>query len=350
MVRRDKTVAVLVVVLAATTGCDGVIGAGPAGPRGSAPPGTSPDGNACPPPPGSDSRTERVRLALAPVCAGCHNEGDNGYFASLTAFESLLVRDERLVRPGDPDASELVLLLEGRRTGSSLTQMPISGDSFGVMAERGETAISMDEIRDWIRELERPALDPRPLASAPTVQRIGATHVELGLRDLLGLTHEDFFEPASSHGVEEAIARSEDHFYLRSPDRVPTIWNSVSRYLTLGGGSAMLGKPEDRTVSTSFVQTLLPVAQAWCGMAVRKPDNRALFDVAAPTTGTADLALVRAQIADWYLLFLATVPRDEDIDEVVAEVFTPLEAESGPTVAWIGTCSHFVRHPLFVFY
>lgn len=112
----------------------------------------------------------------------------------------------------------------------------------------------------------------------------------------------------------------------------------------------MLGKPEDRTVSTSFVQTLLPVAQAWCGMAVRKPDNRALFDVAAPTTGTADLELVRAQIADWYLLFLATVPRDEDIDEVVAEVFTPLEAESGPTVAWIGTCSHFVRHPLFVFY
>jgi hypothetical protein len=335
----------------AAAGCDGEVGGYPAGPRRTGLPiDRGPVDPGCPPPPGSDSRTEQVRVGLAPVCAGCHSESEKGYFASLTAFESLLVRDARLVRPGDPDASELVLLLEGRRTGASLSQMPISGDAFAVMAERGETDITMAEIRDWIAQLETPDVDTRPLASAPTVQRISAMHIEFGLRELLGLTHEDFYAVAHSHGVPEAMGRSEDHFYVRSPDRAPSTWGTVSRYLALGGGAAMVSKQEERSVSTSFVQTLVPIAQAWCGMAVRKSGNTALFDVATPATGITDRATVREQIADWHLLFLATLPSDAEVDEIVETVFAPLESGADTTTAWIGTCSHFVRHPLFVFY
>jgi hypothetical protein len=330
--------------------CEGVLGA-PAGPLGRDPIAPGPGvGPRCPPPPGSDSATERVRLGLAPTCAGCHSEGDNGYFASLTAFESLLVRDARLVRPGQPEESDLVLLLEGRRTGSSLTQMPISGDPFAAMAARGETDISMDEIRAWITDLEAPGADPRPLATARTVQRIGAVHVEHGLRELLGLTHEDFFTVASSYGVPEAMGRSEDDFYVRSPDRTPATWGTVSRFLMLGGGSAIASKQEERAVTTSFVQTLVPIAQSWCGIAVRKIGNAALFDVATPETGIADRAAVRAQIADWHLLFRAQRATDAEVDDIVDTVFAPIEAEAGPSTAWIGTCSHFIRHPLFVFY
>jgi hypothetical protein len=46
--------------------------------------------------------TDQVRLALAPWCAGCHLSGDTGFFASSEAFESLLVRNVRFVRPGQP--------------------------------------------------------------------------------------------------------------------------------------------------------------------------------------------------------------------------------------------------------
>ena len=86
-------------------------------------------------------------------------------------------------------------------------------------------------------------------------------------------------------------------------------------------------------------------------MAVRKADNRALFTVATRATRSTDRAAVRAQLADWHLLFLSEAPTEADLDDVIDGVFVPLEtASQNPEAAWIGACSYFVRHPLFIFY
>jgi hypothetical protein len=279
--------------------------------------------------------------------------GNSGYFASLTAFESLLVRDGRLVKPGHPDESELVMLLEGRRAGESITQMPLSGDPFAIRAERGETSISMQEIRNWISELELPSVSTRPDPSVATVQRIDAGHLELGLAELLGLTLEDFFLPAMSNGIPQIQQRSLDFVAVRSPDRTPSDFGGIesnNRFAMLGGSSAVLSTADDRSVSTTFIQNLVPISQSWCRLAIDKAENTALFTVATPATGTSESATLRQQIRDWHLIFLAEHATDSQIDFVVDQVFAPFEASENARTAWIGVCSHFIRHPLFVFY
>jgi hypothetical protein len=336
---------VVVAVLSFDASCTGLFEDGPSGPRS-----TVDASMECPPAPGTNSRTDQVRLGLAPTCAGCHLVGNSGYFASLHAFESLLVRNSRLVSPGNPDASELVMLLEGRRTGNSMNQMPLGGDPFATLSERGETEISLGEIREWISELEAPSTSSEPDRSVATVQRIGATHIELGLRDLLGLTEDDFYQTAYTYRIPELNPRNDDFYDVRSPDRAPGLYRSRNRFTALGGGSASVTQHEERTISTTFAQSLAPVSMAWCGMAIGKPGNTALFTVAATTTGTANDPILREQLADWHLLFLAETATESDIDDLIDSVFAPLEAASGTRTAWVGTCSYFVRHPLFVLY
>lgn len=304
----------------------------------------------CPPLPGSNSETERIRQGLAPTCAGCHGTGDTGYFASRNAFESLLVRNPRLVSPGQPDESDLVKLLEGRRSGSSQKQMPISGDPFIKLDTDGKTSIHLDEVRAWITSLQVPGVagDADPTVSA--ANRIDATFVEFGLRDLLGLTEDDFYTAAYSYGVLARYERSDDFYDLRSPDRAPGQWAPKGRFTSLGGAAASISAHVDPSISTNFVQTLTPLSQAWCGMAVRKAGNKALFTTGSAMTGGKDLPTLRAQMADWHALFLSETPTEADLDDEVNGVFLPLEAKSGTQVAWVGTCSYFVRHPLFVFY
>ena len=60
----------------------------------------------------AESDNDAMRLRMAPTCAPCHGEGaSRPFFASVTAFEDLLVYNPRYVVRGDPDASELVALL-----------------------------------------------------------------------------------------------------------------------------------------------------------------------------------------------------------------------------------------------
>ena len=100
---------------------------------------------------------DAMRLRLAPVCAACHAEGASSpFFATLSAFEDLLIYNPRFVVRGDPDASPLMALLEGRGAGT-YTQMPLSGDSFATRSERGETNVTMEELRVWIRDLPPPS-------------------------------------------------------------------------------------------------------------------------------------------------------------------------------------------------
>ena len=304
----------------------------------------------CPPPAGTNSETERIRLGLAPTCAGCHSAGDTGYFASATAFDSLLARNARLVSPGKPEESELIALLEGRRANASQKQMPISGDPFSKMDADGKTSIHMDDVRAWVTNLKTPGVSTGADPGVSAAHRIDATFVEVGLRELLGLTEADFYRTITDFGLPNLEPLSPDLYDLRSPDRAPGQRNYLGRYTALGGAAATTSAHLDTTISTSFAQTLIPLSQQWCGMAVRKTDNRALFTVATRMTRSTDRAAVRAQLADWHLLFLSEAPTEADVDDVMNGVFVPLETATSSEAAWIGACSYFVRHPLFIFY
>ncbi len=319
-----------------TSACTGALNAEPAGPRAITPPSSS--NPQCPPPPGSNEATWRVWNGLKRNCAGCHNDGEIGYFASIQAFESLLAYNAALVTPGDPENSPLVALLEGRRTGSTFTQMPLSGSPFAELAGRGETDITMQEIRDWIIHLEATSANTRPDSTAPGVQRISALHVELGLSELLGLTDEDFFQEAPDYGVIAFASRSEDRFPVRG-DRPPVPRGYFRANAAFAGSD----------VSTSFVQGIVPLSQAWCGLALAKSGNP-LFRVASINTGVSEREVLHEEIANWHLLFLAEGGSDEEIDHIIDGLFAPLEMESGTTRAWVGTCSFFIRHPKFIFY
>jgi hypothetical protein len=347
------------IALITTASCTGMLEMNVAGPDGTERPGApmnTGEPTNCPPLPGTNSETDRVRLGLERTCKGCHLTGNSGYFASLIAFESLLVRNPRLVRAGNPEESELVMLLEGRRSGDSMTQMPLGGDPFAILSDRGETDISIEEVRNWISTLEVPSISTRPSESVSTVQRTGATHIELGLRNLLGLSLEDFFLLPNQEGITTILPRDLDMYMLHSPDRLPrefwqfTVTPNVVRFIQLGGNTGIFQQSEQRSVSTPFLQNIVPLSQAWCELAVDKPGNTALFTTADPTAGTDDMGALREQIRDWHMLFLAEIASEEDIDFVVDRVFAQHEAASNPRKAWIGTCSYFIRHPLFVFY
>jgi chitodextrinase len=87
--------------------------------------------------------------ALQSTCSACHS----GWFASPQAFQTHVVNNADVVTPADPDGSLLILYLEENGPGSG--QMPPvffdpEGDSFMDMSDKGETALTVQEIRAWI--------------------------------------------------------------------------------------------------------------------------------------------------------------------------------------------------------
>ena len=90
--------------------------------------------------------------AFAPTCQTCHST----WYTSFAAFEDNVINDPVVITKGDPDGSLLILYLEENGPGS--VQMPPSffdpqGDSFMDMSDKGETALTVQEIRDWISGL-----------------------------------------------------------------------------------------------------------------------------------------------------------------------------------------------------
>lgn len=312
-----------------------------------------PSKEGCDSPVGDAARNDEVRLALEEHCAACHTSGPAGYFASLTAFQNLLVADPRLVTPGDPEASELISLLEGRGSGS-IPQMPLGMESFADLDERGVTAITMDELRDWIADLEvNGVASDSPDHNAATVRKVSAGHIEFGLRDLLGLTRDDFFADATTRDVLVDNHRSRADYPVHDPEGTPGSFKPEpeSNFYSLGGESSVHTIGGDPNFTPPFVQTLVPLSQRWCTMAVAKQNNTALFGAATPATGSDELAAVRENIESMHLHMLGVPAREEDVDEALAEVFLPLEAETGdPAAAWAGVCSYLIRHPQFLLY
>lgn len=301
------------------------------------------------------AKNDAIRAGLEGSCKGCHSEGPRGYFASLQAFEDLLVYNPALVVPGDPDGSRLVQLLEGTATGAS-SQMPISGSSYAALVGEGKATLTMAEIREWVQTLVPRDNDVTPDRDAISVRRMSATQVVRALHAQLGLTQQDFFTEGFNFGVSTAAEKSADDLPVLDPDDLPGPYGGqldpVRRFFALGGNASSRGRRADLTPSPSFVQTLVPLSQRWCKLAIAKPSGQALLFVSTtPEVKSADDAAgIKANIGHLHRHFLSERPEASQIDEVFTGVFVPLEAESDPQTAWAGVCSYFIRHPRWVFF
>ena len=94
--------------------------------------------------PAQGTTDQDVLDAFQPTCSACHA----GWFSSMDAFKSSVVDNDKVITPGDPDGSLLILFLE--ENGPTFTQMPPAGDSYMDMSDKGETSLTVQEIRDWI--------------------------------------------------------------------------------------------------------------------------------------------------------------------------------------------------------
>lgn len=303
-------------------------------------PSTDPPTEAGDPAACAENENDAVRMRLAPTCAPCHGEGaSRPFFASLVAFEDLLVYDPRYVVRGDPEASELVAMLEGRSEGA-YPQMPLGVDDFATLAERGETGMTMDEVRAWITSLPPP--DPSrggPDPDAPTVRRLSADEVINAIEIALGQ------EPNA--GVPPLLRA--DGVAPLSPDSPTGINYSDSArrqvYLMLGGPAYLQQRMPEPTWSPSSLLALTQIAQGACTSAV-DARQEVLF-VHAPATASLpdDEAAIRANLAYLYERFLHVTPDDADVDALFREVFEPAPT---PRDGWVQTCAALIRDPLFV--
>jgi chitodextrinase len=92
---------------------------------------------------------EDVMDSLQPTCNACHST----WFSSLESFQSKVVNVAKLITPGDPDNSLIILYMEENGPGAG--QMPPSffdpdGDSYLDMSNKGETLLTVQELRSWI--------------------------------------------------------------------------------------------------------------------------------------------------------------------------------------------------------
>jgi len=290
-------------------------------------------------------QTQRVYEALTPQCKGCHSEGTRGFFGSILAFQSLLVGDARLVTPGDPDASELVRLLEGHGTGA-FDQMPIGGEAYA----RDDAAIRMSEIRAWITSLPPQLRAVRPDPDAPMLTRMSAPQIQRALYLQLGLAYEDFFRPGRVFDVDHADIRDDDDYPFQSPDALPAPRerSPAERSFHLGGGSVLTQVEAHPDISSTFVHALTALSQRWCRIALAKRGNVALFPAKTPMS--REKAAVKATIRRWSRSFHGETMTNGEIDALYTSLFVPIERAGGVEPAHVGLCSYFIRHPRWIFY
>jgi hypothetical protein len=299
----------------------------------------------------ASSETIAIYEGLRSSCQGCHQSGERGYFASVSAFQSLVVADPRFVTPGDPTSSGFVALLEGTASGS-FAQMPPAGPTYAALVDGGAAGPSMADVRAWIEGLSAQARDPRPDVNAPRITRMSAVQIRRALYQQLGLDGADFFIPAYEFGIEMAESRGDDRYPLLSGDEVPAPRQRVTfeRHQGLGGGAVVEQVTPDASASVNFAHTIVQVSQAWCRLALSKQNNTALF---ATATEQADESAdnVAATVHRWARHFHA-VDLDETETQTFVTLFNTLRADPAGDLnsAWSGVCSAFIRHPRWVFY
>ncbi len=103
--------------------------------------------------------TACVFETLSHNCSACHMAGNMDYFKDLQTFQTKIVEDPLMIAPGLPESSQFYLLLvdQGMATSNQgYTQMP-PYPSFEALASSGETHISLNNVYDWILNLETPS-------------------------------------------------------------------------------------------------------------------------------------------------------------------------------------------------
>lgn len=295
--------------------------------------------------------TVDVMRALAPHCAGCHSAGTLGepYFESAEAFQALMVQNPRLVAPGDPDASELVLLLEGRGTGSS-TQMPLGAFTYEDLVDAGAAEMPMSHIRAWISQLEVKPKDTSPDADAPRFRRMSARQIRDTLYQQLGLSEEDFFYQAQDYSIDTHEPLQRKHYPLAAPEDLPAPRKRGPKelYFSLGGGSAIEQSRESRSITQTGMLVLTPLSQAWCRIAIQKEGNTTLFGDAM--SAPADDQGIKALLSRWGMLFWAERLEQDNIDVLFDTIYTPIATAEDQTAGLTGVCSFFIRHPKWLEY
>lgn len=290
---------------------------------------------------------------LAPTCGNCHRSGNSPYFASSVSFYNLLINDPAWVTPGDPDASALIALLKGSAPGQ-YAQMPLGEQSFEQLAQAGQTKASLEEVRQFITDLKGCQPAASPVTDQPYVQRKSAQQIHLTLKQHLGLVDDDII--AYTSGGEG----NEERYPIWSPDKVKRLTNGVNinaatlgaarRWHALGGESYLQGIKASRALSPTFGQTITQVAQAWCRIAVTKPDNHALFKhVSQAELANAPEAQIKANLGYLMLRFWGHVATAQEVDDLFNEVYT-VYAQDSPQTGWTATCATLIRDPLWLVY
>ncbi|MCB9620783.1 MAG: hypothetical protein H6724_15195 [Sandaracinus sp.] len=289
----------------------------------------------------AQNENDAVRMRLAPTCAPCHGVGaSRPFFASLVAFEDLLAYDARYVVRGDPDASPLVAMLEGRGEGA-YPQMPLGVDSFADLDARGQTAMTLDEVRDWITNLPPP--DPArggPSADAATIRRLSADELINAIEVALG-------RDDPSAGVPPLLAV--DGLPPLAPDSPTSVdYRDAERrqlYLMLGGPTYLQQRMPEPGFSPSSLLAVTQLAQGACASAV-DANREVLFVHASRTATLPDAeAEIRANVAYLHERFLHVAPTEAEVDAWMNDVFV---SAGTPRDGWVQLCTGLIRDPLFV--
>jgi hypothetical protein len=290
------------------------------------------------------SDNDAIRLALAPACKACHDTGSNRpIFASLEAFENLLVYDPAIVVPGDPAGGKLIALLEGTATGT-YAQMPLTGEPFAKLASAGMTKISMEALKTWITTLPPP--DPArsgPHRDSPTTRRLRVGELVSALQRTLGY--------AEVGATDAATIDYPGVLWVRDPDAVGDIGylniGATRTWSVLGGGDPLRRVKDDTSWNSGALRTVVEMSLEWCGAAVAKGD-KAIFRDASPTDTSMDAPdKIRANIAYLHLRLLGEPAAKADVDTFYQGVFLLAEPRGAP-VAWTEVCAALVRDPRFL--
>ncbi|MFP2925675.1 hypothetical protein ACLESO_10730 [Pyxidicoccus sp. 3LG] len=304
----------------------------------------------------AQGRNDEIRLALAPACEGCHLNGNKPFFASLSAFESGLVYDEKYVKRGDPENSVLVQMLKGVAPGS-YAQMP-PGQHYDELVRSGRVTLTIAQVEAWIRDLPAPPEQLETPAPAEFyVRRLSAEEMVVSLMEQLGLTLEDFVSTSDPDWRNRAYIVSGGRFFVWPSDWSPGIdgqyisdSRTVERYEALGGGNSLMYRKKDVSFGPSAAQALVQMSQAWCARAVDKRSNTAVLrHVTLADTSAKNPDAVKKNLATLYLRMLGQPPTEAEATALYEQVYLPLEQQS-TRLAWIGVCAALIRHPQWITY
>jgi len=336
------------------SGCTGVIGASSGGSGGGAG-GASGAGGGSPTVDAgcAENRNDSIRLGLEQACAGCHTNSSRPFFGSLEAFENGLVWNAKYVKPGDPDNSLLIALLEGKGTGT-YKQMP-TGITYADALASGKATFTIEQLKQWIREL--PAMPPANVGPSPdafTVRRLTAEEMVTALMDQLGLTIEDFIDTGRPTWRDEPYTFRGGRLGVWPVDLAPGISGqyvsdarSGERFLALGGPNTLQLRGRDTTLAPSAMQTLVQVSQAWCGLAVDKASNKAVLKTVTLADKSATKSVeIKADLKALSLRMLGVPPTDAEV-EALFGLYVKHEAAS-TKAGWVAVCAALVRHPQWV--